>query len=64
MRAVQPLPPRQVERELLEVRPLPSRQGERQVRGGDRVIVVLYISPNIFIYFLKHPEDPDFRVFR
>ena len=31
---------------------------------GDRVVVVLYISPNKFIYFLKHPEDPDFRVFR
>ena len=34
------------------------------VAVGDRVVVVLYISPNKFIYFLKHPEDPDFRVFR
>ena len=31
---------------------------------GDRVVAVLYISPKKFIYFLKHPEDPDFRAFR
>ena len=34
------------------------------IKGGDRVVAVLYISPKKFIYFLKHPEDPDFRAFR
>ena len=37
---------------------------ERAGRSGDRVVAVLYISPKKFIYFLKHPEDPDFRAFR
>ena len=35
-----------------------------KVHGGDKVVAVLYISPKKFIYFLKHPEDPDFRAFR
>ena len=36
----------------------------QQYTSGDRVVAVLYISPKKFIYFLKHPEDPDFRAFR